>query len=134
MQILHYDITNKLIREDVLKTYNLEPNHYIVVTIHRRENLTEKTLRNTVLALVEISKKLQDTKIVFPVHPHTLNRLNQLGLLNMLTAQSNISLLKPMGYFEFLALLKNAHLIITDSGGVQEEAFILGKKIIGPKR
>jgi len=129
MDILLYALTNNLIREDVLKTYNLEPNHYIVVTIHRRENLTEKTLRNTVLALVEISKKLQDTKIVFPVHPHTLNRLNQLGLLNMLTAQSNISLLKPMGYFEFLALLKNAHLVITD-GGVQGEAFILGKKII----
>jgi UDP-N-acetylglucosamine 2-epimerase (non-hydrolysing) len=127
---LLYALTNNLIREDVLEVYNLEPNRYVVITIHRRENLTEKTLCNIILALVEISRKLQGTKIVFPVHPHTLNRLNQLGLLNTLTAQNNILLLKPMGYFEFLALLKNACLVITDSGGVQEEAFILGKRII----
>ena len=127
---LLYVLSNNLIREYELETYNLEPNHYILVTIHRRENLIEKRLHNIVLSLTETSKKLQDYKIVFPVHPHTLKQLNQLGLLNMLNAQSNILLLKPVGYLEFLALLKNARLVITDSGGVQEEAFILGKKII----
>jgi len=130
VDVLLYALSNNLIREDVLKVYDLEPNNYIVVTIHRRENLSERILRNIVLALVEISKKMQDIKIAFPMHPHTRNRLNQLGLLNVLSAQSNILLLKPMGYFEFLALLKNARLVITDSGGVQEEAFILGKRII----
>jgi len=87
---LLYVLSNNLVREYVLETYDSEHNHHTLITIHRRENLIEKCLRSTMLSMAGISKKLQDYKLVFPEHSHTLKQLNQLGLLNTLSTQSNV--------------------------------------------
>ena len=60
--------------------------------------------------------------LVFPIHPRTLNRLKKFKLYHMLAISENIQLLHPVGYFDFLMLMKNCTFILTDSGGLQEEA------------
>jgi UDP-N-acetylglucosamine 2-epimerase (non-hydrolysing) len=108
--------------EKVMKELGIEPEKFILVTVHRQENTgTEWRLRNIVKILKELSKHMP---IVFPAHPRTVNRLQQYSLLDDL--RNHVILTKPLGYFQFLGLLKNASAVLTDSGGVQEEACILG--------
>jgi len=107
--------------EDVLSKYGLEKDNYILVTIHRAENTdNDYRLISIVKALLELAKQW---KIVFPMHPRTKNALARLGLLENI--KNTIKVLDPLGYFEFLALLSNCRVVLTDSGGVQEEAFTL---------
>lgn len=98
---------------------------YVLVTGHRRENFGDKFL-NICEALKELAIK-HDVQIVYPVHlnPSVQEPVNRiLGLLD------NVKLVKPQGYKEFVWLMKNSKLIITDSGGVQEEAPSLGKPVL----
>jgi len=91
---------------------------YILVTLHRAENVDDsKTLKS----FIEILRKLP-VPAVYPIHPRTRRRLHEQGLLSLVESLPHIQLLPPQGYFEFLALLKNCRLVMTDSGGVQEEA------------
>jgi len=127
---LLYVISHKLLKEEILNTYELKPSQYLVFTVHRRENLTDKKLYQITSLLTEMSNKLPNYKMIFPVHPHTRKRLEETGLLKTLSFCNNIVLTAPLGYFEFITLIKEARVVVTDSGGVQEEAFILGKRII----
>ena len=111
-------------RTDILDKLGVEKEEYLVVTSHRAENVDDRTnLRNIVRALVELSKHV---KIVFPIHPRTLNRLKEFGYFDLLGERKNIILSKPVGYFEMLRLIRDAIAVLTDSGGIQKEAFILG--------
>jgi len=106
---------------DALKKLSLEKKKYIVVTAHRAENVDiEKRLRGIFdgLALVHQYLKLQ---VVYPIHPRTVNNMKKFGI----SAPVGVNLIEPLGYLEFLQLEANALLIITDSGGLQEEACIL---------
>jgi UDP-N-acetylglucosamine 2-epimerase (non-hydrolysing) len=108
--------------EKLLGEYKLEPGNYALVTIHRQENTDNQwRLKNIVKALIELSKHIP---VVFPAHPRTTRRLEAIGLLESL--KKNVKLLSPLGYFEFLGLLSKSAIVLTDSGGVQEEACILG--------
>ncbi|MEM3385514.1 MAG: UDP-N-acetylglucosamine 2-epimerase (non-hydrolyzing) [Nitrososphaeria archaeon] len=100
------------------------------LTLHRRENLSCDKLSKLISILDLVGRSFPDLKIVFPVHPHTNKRLQECGFLNQLTNLPNVIILRPLGYIKFIALIKASSLVITDSGGIQEEAFILGKKII----
>ncbi|MFB3817714.1 MAG: non-hydrolyzing UDP-N-acetylglucosamine 2-epimerase [Candidatus Methylomirabilales bacterium] len=92
---------------------------YGVVTLHRPSNVDDpEHLRGLVAALQEISQGL---KLVFPVHPRTAAMLERLGL----AGSARLQLLAPLGYLDFLRLLSRARLVITDSGGIQEETTIL---------
>lgn len=94
---------------------------FVLVTLHRPSNVDDlDTLREIVMALLEISR---DTQVVFPVHPRTRQRIDRLGF-DMTGA--NIILTEPLGYLDFLALEAHAALVMTDSGGVQEETTYLG--------
>jgi len=108
--------------EKLVGEYKLEPGDYALVTVHRQEN-TDNPLRleNIVKALIELSKHIP---VVFPAHPRTIKRLEESGLIESL--KKHVMLLKPLGYFEFLGLLSKSAIVLTDSGGVQEEACILG--------
>lgn len=121
------------IGEDKLKTIvNFEENEYVItLTLHRRENLVCKKIEilSKVIGNVSTLRDL-NIKIVFPVHPHTRKMLEECGIYNKLCKIRDIFLTRPLGYLEFIALLKKSKIIITDSGGVQEEAFILGKHTI----
>jgi len=96
---------------------------YGVVTLHRPSNVDEAAmLRRLAEVLVEASAQLP---LVFPVHPRTRSRLDAAGLSPRLEA-ARILLAPPLGYVEMLALMRDAALVLTDSGGVQEEATALG--------
>ena len=90
------------------------------MTIHRAENVDNlERLKNILTALNKLSEEF---KLVFPIHPRTEKRIIQLGLNRLMEKTIR---LKPLSYFEFMGLLMNCVVVLTDSGGVQEEAFTL---------
>lgn len=98
----------------------------ILVTGHRRENFGDGFIQ-ICKALKKIAQQFPDTQIVYPVH---LNPNVQKPVNNILSEIDNVHLLKPLGYPEFIHLMNKAYLILTDSGGVQEEAPSLGKPVL----
>ena len=96
---------------------------YVLVTLHRPSNVeSPRQLQRIVTALVALSRR---SPVIFPVHPRTHARMREAGLLEELTA-GRVTLLAPIGYLDFLSLEAAAGAILTDSGGVQEEASALG--------
>ena len=97
---------------------SVEIDDYVLMTLHRSENVDNKK------TLSSIVKGIMDSKedIIFPVHPRTRKRLHEFNLFNKLSKSENILLLDSVGYFEMLELMKNCSFIVTDSGGIQEEA------------
>jgi UDP-N-acetylglucosamine 2-epimerase (non-hydrolysing) len=94
------------------------------VTLHRPSNVDSKeTLTEILSALDVVQKKLT---LVFPVHPRTVNRLKQFGFWDEVQRWPNLKLVEPVGYLDSLWLMANAKLVLTDSGGVQEETTVLG--------
>jgi UDP-N-acetylglucosamine 2-epimerase (non-hydrolysing) len=99
------------------------PNGYGVLTLHRPSNVDDPKILNSLLdVLVKISRELP---IVFPIHPRTQNVINQAGFNHLLNTP-NILSLPPLGYLEMLGLIANAKVVLTDSGGLQEETTALG--------
>ncbi|WP_048056110.1 non-hydrolyzing UDP-N-acetylglucosamine 2-epimerase [Pyrococcus sp. ST04] len=109
-------------KSKILSKLGLEPKEYILVTAHRKENVDN---RDRLERLVDILTSLP-LPVVYPVHPRAEKRLKEFGLWKRLESNENIILTKPLGYLDFLKLEKNAKIIMTDSGGIQEEAIILG--------
>lgn len=98
---------------------NSFPARYALVTIHRPSNVDDSaTLKGILESLLEVSENLE---VVFPVHPRTRQRISQLGI-----DVERLRLLPPLPYIEFLALQSRAAVVITDSGGIQEETTYLG--------
>lgn len=96
---------------------------YAVLTLHRPSNVDdEKTFVGILDAVVSISEKLP---IIFPVHPRTRAQIEEFGFGNRIAA-SDIRLIEPLGYVDFLRLYSGARLVLTDSGGLQEETTVLG--------
>ena len=93
---------------------------YALVTLHRPTNVDEcDGLKMLLSSLIEIGKHI---KIIFPMHPRTKKNIQNFGLSNYVNSSKNLIITDPLGYFDFLKLEKNAKLILTDSGGVQEES------------
>lgn len=108
----------------VLDRLGLKADQYVVVTLHRPSNVDSPAqLGQLVDALIHISKSLP---IAFPVHPRTTKRLDDAGLLARLAKATAIRVLPPLGYLDFMALTSQARIIVTDSGGLQEESTALG--------
>jgi UDP-N-acetylglucosamine 2-epimerase len=106
----------------ILDKLNVKPKGYFLLTLHRQENVDDpQTLRRILCSL----EKLRKFVIVFPIHPRTYNRLGSLDLYSKLKEQKNLIITKPVGYQENIALIKNAQLVLTDSGGIQKESFWL---------
>ena len=98
----------------------LEPGHYAVVTLHRPSNVDDPQVLHDIMgALAELSRELP---LVFPVHPRTRGNLAKSGI----AVPPGITLTKPLSYMDFLNLWKDAALVMTDSGGLQEETTALG--------
>lgn len=98
----------------------------ILVTAHRRENFGEP-MENICRAILTLAEKFPDVEIVYPVHPNpNVREKVEKYLMN----RERIKLLKPLNYVEFLVLMRKAHLILTDSGGVQEEAPTYNKPVL----
>jgi UDP-N-acetylglucosamine 2-epimerase (non-hydrolysing) len=98
------------------------PSPYALVTLHRPSNVDDLPwLRELLATLIDLSGKLH---VIFPVHPRTRQRLNDMGLSS--EQSSHLRLVEPLPYLEFLALQRHAAIVITDSGGIQEETTFLG--------
>jgi UDP-N-acetylglucosamine 2-epimerase (non-hydrolysing) len=105
-------------RSDVVERLGLKPKRYAVVTLHRPSNVDNPAhLRGLLHALTELAAQLP---VVFPVHPRTRGTIEAAGL-----DVSRLLLTPPLGYLEFLRLMSEARLVLTDSGGIQEETTIL---------
>lgn len=106
-------------RSTVLKDLGLEPRAYALATIHRAYNTDDPATLGRLLTALEA---LPST-VVFPVHPRTRARLEQLGLR---PTHERVRLIEPVGYLDMLVLQGNARVVLTDSGGMQKEAYFLG--------
>jgi UDP-N-acetylglucosamine 2-epimerase (non-hydrolysing) len=102
----------------------LERTTYAVLTIHRPGNVEDRaSLQLIVEALCRIAARV---RLVFPMHPRTRRKLEAAGLLDLLERHPNVLILEPIGYIDFLSLVWGARLVVTDSGGLQEETTYLG--------
>lgn len=107
----------------LLKNLGLDTKSYVLVTMHRPANVDTAA---GLSKIVEIIENLTETHpVVFPVHPRTLTNLERNGFKDSLDQISNLHLLAPQGYLQFLHLMEKAALVITDSGGIQEETTFL---------
>lgn len=124
---IHVDVLTKWFkiaseRSAVLSKLGVSKGDYAVTTIHRAENTDNQVrLTNIVNFLTELSEYIT---VVFPIHPRTMITIRELGLEERLK-RSNVLLVKPLGYIDFLKLLMHAKLVVTDSGGVQREAYLV---------
>lgn len=116
--VLYYNEYNAT-RKTLVEKLNLKPQSYCLATIHRAENTDcEQRLKNIYDAFMELSRSVQ---IILPLHPRTRAAFDKLQLSNAF--EKNVMIIEPVGYLDMLALEKNANCIITDSGGVQKEAY-----------
>ncbi|MHA1228039.1 MAG: non-hydrolyzing UDP-N-acetylglucosamine 2-epimerase [Candidatus Hodarchaeales archaeon] len=109
-------IDSKLFEETARK-YNLVEKEYIVLTIHRRENLSSVKKLKNIFDAIKHSKKA----VIFPMHPHTKKMI----LEYKINIPDNIKLIDPLGYHEFLNIVSYSNLVVTDSGGLQKETYLL---------
>lgn len=105
--------------ESVLSRYDVKPQKYILTTIHRAQNTDNPAILRALISALEQS----DETIIFPVHPRTKKMIKEHHLM---VHNSFLRLVEPVGYLDMLVLEKNANLILTDSGGVQKEAYFAG--------
>ncbi len=119
--LVHY--REKAQRLSLLENLGVKPEEYVLMTMHRPANVDHKVgLRN----ILDIIKNTATQRpVLFPIHPRTRNNMVQFGLWQEMAAIPNLHLLEPQGYLEFLHLMENASLIVTDSGGIQEETTFL---------
>lgn len=104
----------------------LDTDDFVLLTAHREENVdNEETLLN-IIEIIRLVAGTYDVDVVYPIHPRTEKRLQQFGLTEQVDALDSLVLTDPVGYLDFLRLLDSAKIILTDSGGVQEESCIIG--------
>ncbi len=108
-------------KANVLKDLGLKPKEYFLVTAHRRENVDVRERLKGILKGLELIHQEFEMPLVFPIHPRTQRRIKEFGL-----SLNGVEVINPLGFLEFLQLEANARLVLTDSGGVQEETCILG--------
>jgi UDP-N-acetylglucosamine 2-epimerase (non-hydrolysing) len=107
----------------IIQNLNLEKNNFFLYTFHRPINVDFKEQLQKLITLIE--KTAETLPVVFPVHPRTRKRISEFGL-EFIFSNPNIHIVDPLGYFEFLKLVKYSRAVITDSGGIQEESTYLG--------
>lgn len=109
---------------DVLARLGLEPRGYAVVTLHRPSNVDDPHNLGRILDALTVVQN--DQPVVFPVHPRTRKMMEQPALAAKVAAMPHLKLLEPQGYLDFVRLCDAARVVLTDSGGIQEETTIMG--------
>jgi len=109
-------------RASILNELNIEPGNYLLTTAHRQENVDDRVRLTGILTGLESLAEEFDMPVIFPIHPRSRKRIQEFGI----STNGSITLIDPVDFLSFLQLEKNAGLILTDSGGVQEESCILG--------
>lgn len=112
----------ELTKNDVFKLNGLKEKEYILVTAHREENVDDPERFRNILKGIDLVSKELDMPAVYPIHPRSRKMIEKFGL----NVNGSIKLIEPLDYLNFLKLEAGAKLVLTDSGGVQEESCILG--------
>ncbi|HXD31132.1 MAG TPA: UDP-N-acetylglucosamine 2-epimerase (non-hydrolyzing) [Pyrinomonadaceae bacterium] len=108
----------------VRENLGLADANYAVLTLHRPSNVDDRETFSGILdGLAEIGERVP---VIFPVHPRTRKTIGDLGLTEKITGLTGLRMIEPLGYLDFLSLYSNAKLVLTDSGGLQEETTVLG--------
>jgi UDP-N-acetylglucosamine 2-epimerase (non-hydrolysing) len=108
------------------RSLGLAPEGYATLTLHRPSNVED---RNTLAGILDaVIEATQGLPVIFPIHPRTLARIQSFGLADRL--ETNIRAIEPLGYLQFLSLNISARVVLTDSGGLQEETTILGRPCV----
>ena len=125
----HLDIAKKIgIKEESLANLDIENmDNILTLTMHRAENVDDK---DRLINIIEALKELKDTNIIFPIHPRTKKTLENFNLFDELNGLEHVHIIKPLGYLDFLVLTSYSTLILTDSGGLQEEAITLDVPVL----
>jgi len=112
--------------------FSIDVKDFIMMTLHRAENVDDKNTLSSIIKAILDSKQ----NVIFSVHPRTNEKLHQFGLYEKLNNSKNVLLIKPVGYFDMLELMKKCSFIITDSGGIQQEATSpkIRKKVLVTRR
>ena len=120
----HLEIARKKgFSQESLTSLNIgDMDNILTLTMHRAENVDDK---RRVTNIIEALKELDYMNIIFPIHPRTKNTLQNFGLFDELNDLEHVHIIKPIGYLDFLQLTSLSTLILTDSGGLQEEAITL---------
>ena len=108
-------------KTDIFKKLNLDKGGYVLITAHRQENVDEKASLKEIFEGLKLVHNELGVPLIYPIHPRTKKRIKEFGLKIV----EGIELIEPVGFLEFLQLETNAKLVLTDSGGVQEESCIL---------
>jgi UDP-N-acetylglucosamine 2-epimerase (non-hydrolysing) len=111
-------------KSGVLESLGLKAGKYNVLTLHRPSNVDDAEIFGRILAAIEEIQR--DLPVVFPIHPRTLANTKRLGYAERIAAMSGLRIVEPLGYLDFMKLTANAAVVLTDSGGIQEETTILG--------
>jgi len=113
----------RALQTPVLERFDVVPGEYVLVTLHRPRNVDDASKLSAIMqALERVHERLP---VVFPVHPRTRKRLSESELLERVEKRLGPGLCEPLGYLEFLHLMARSRLVLTDSGGIQEETTIL---------
>ncbi len=108
-------------KSKIMKKLTLQKKEFYLITVHRAENTDIKeNLEKIIPIVIHLDKK-----VVFPIHPRTRKRLSEFSLLDRLLSKHDLLLIDPVSYLDMLVLEKGARYVLTDSGGVQKEAFFL---------
>ena len=107
----------------ILEQTGVKPKEYILTTMHRPSNVDNQESLKGIIRIIR--NACSQLPVVFPIHPRTSNNMKKFGLFDELADIKNLHLLEPQGYLQFLALMDNAKMLITDSGGIQEETTFL---------
>ena len=120
----HLEIAKKRgFEEESLASLDIDNmDNILTLTMHRAENVDDK---KRVTNIIDALKELSDMNIIFPIHPRTKKTLEDFKLFDELNNLSHVHIIKPIGYLDFLQLTSKSTLILTDSGGLQEEAITL---------
>jgi UDP-N-acetylglucosamine 2-epimerase (non-hydrolysing) len=118
---VHQNLAIARSRSEPLSEHGLKSGSYIVVTAHRPENVDHAERLELLLKAVALVRRETELEVIYPLHPRTESKLRQFGL----QVPKELRILKPLGFLDFLQLEAQAALILTDSGGMQEEACIL---------
>ncbi len=116
----------RILASDVLSRLNLKNGAYILVTFHRPSNVDDRESLSSLVTF--LNKMAHSLPVVFPIHPRTRRNLREFGLAGSLAAE--VILMEPLGYIDFQALTRFAKVVVTDSGGIQEETTFLGVQCI----
>ncbi|MCB5169226.1 UDP-N-acetylglucosamine 2-epimerase (non-hydrolyzing) [Streptomyces bambusae] len=125
VEAVHGRLPDSGVRAELLSSLGLEEDGYVLATVHRPENTDDPEALEAVLT--ELAALARDLPVVVPLHPRTRDRIEAAGLTGLL---AGLRVTRPLGYRDFLALARHAALLVSDSGGVQEEVTVLGRPLV----